>query len=181
MSLSFLGPLHPLIVHTPIVMLIFSAFFAVVGRLFDRDWLRKTSVLMLVFGFLGAFLAVRSGTIAHRVPEHQQGVPEKAIDEHGGGGVWVMYLSGGALLTLGIASRLAGGAASALSLVALLLQLLAASAVSVTAYRGGKLVYEHGANVKVDGQLVKSANAGKQAPDEDEEGERGREHGRPDR
>src|SRR5438552_4021333 len=106
MSLSFLGPLHPLIVHTPIVMLIFSAFFAVVGRLFDRDWLKKTSALLLVFGFLGAFLAVQSGNVAHRVPEHQQGVPEKAIDEHGGGGVWVMYLSGGALVVLGIAARL---------------------------------------------------------------------------
>src|ERR1051325_10536522 len=105
MSLSFLGPLHPLIVHTPIVMLIFSAFFAVVGRLFDRDWLRKTSVLMLVFGFLGAFLAVRSGTIAHRVPEHQQGVPEKAIDEHGGGGVGVMYLSAGSSTASGSGRR----------------------------------------------------------------------------
>ena len=173
MSLSFLGPLHPLIVHTPIVMLIFSAFFAVVGRLFDRDWLKKTSALLLVFGFLGAFLAVQSGDVAHRVPEHQQGVPEKAIDEHGGGGVWVMYLSGGALVVLGIAARLEGGAANALSLVALLLQLLAASAVGVTAYRGAKLVYEHGANVKVDGRLVKSANAGKQAPDADDERGRG--------
>src|ERR1043166_5891820 len=181
MSLSFLGPLHPLIVHTPIGMLIFSAFFAVVGRLFDRDWLKKTSTLMLVLGFLGAFLAVRSGKIAHRVPEHEQGVPEKAIDEHGGGGEWVMYLSGGALVALGLASRLAGGAANALSLVALLLQLLAASAVSVTAYRGGKLVYEHGANIKVDGQLVTSANAGKQAPGTDEEDGRGEEHARPAR
>ena len=66
MSFSFLGPFHPQIVHTPIVMLIFSAFLALVGRLFDREWLRKTSVLMLVFGFLGAFLAVQSGKPAHR-------------------------------------------------------------------------------------------------------------------
>ena len=69
MSFSFLGLYHPQIVHTPIVMLIFSAFFALVGRLFDRDWLQRTSVLMLVFGFLGAFLAVQSGNSAHRVPE----------------------------------------------------------------------------------------------------------------
>ena len=31
MNLSFLGPFHPQIVYTPIVMLIFSAFFAL-GR-----------------------------------------------------------------------------------------------------------------------------------------------------
>lgn len=162
MSFSFLGPFHPQIVHTPIVMLIFSAFLALVGRLFDREWLRKTSVLMLVLGFLGAFLAVQSGKPAHRVPEHDQGVPEHDIDEHAAGGQWVVYLSGGALVVMGIASRLQGGAANALGIVALLLQLCAAGAVGLTGYRGGRLVFEHGANVKVDGQLVKSANAAKQ-------------------
>ena len=172
MSLSFLGPFHPQIVHTPIVMLIFSAFFALVGRLFDRDWLRKTSVLMLVVGFLGSFIAVQSGKPAHRVPERQQGVPEKDIDEHAAGGWWVVYLSGGALVVIAIASRLQGGAASALGMLALLLQLCSAAAVGLTAYRGGRLVYEHGANVKVDGQLVKGANAGKHAEDSDEAGEK---------
>jgi len=175
MSFSFLGPFHPQIVHTPIVMLIFSTFLALVGRLFDREWLRKASVFMLVFGFLGAFLAVQSGKPAHRVPEREQGVPEHDIDEHAAGGQWVLYLSGGALVVIAIASRLQGGAASALGILALLLQLCAAAAVGVTAYRGGRLVYEHGANVKVDGQLVKSADAakhkaepGQQKPEGDE-------------
>jgi hypothetical protein len=36
---------------------------------------------------------------------------------------------------------------------------MSAAAVTRTAYLGGKLTFEHGANVKVDGQLVKSANA----------------------
>src|SRR6266487_4317179 len=98
--MPFLGPFHPQIVHTPIVMLIFSAF-----------------------------LAIQSGKPAHRVPEHEQGVPEKDIDEHGEGGERVMYLAGGALVVLGIASRLQGTAANALSIVALLLQIGAAMLV----------------------------------------------------
>jgi len=159
MNLSFLGPFHPQIVHTPIVMLIFSAFFAILGRLMDRDWLRKASVIMLVFGFLGAFLAVQSGKPAHRVPEHEQGVPEKAIDDHEMVGERVMWLSGAAVVALGLASRLKGGAASALGTIAFLLQLLAAGGVGFTAYLGGKLVYDHGANVHVDGHLVKSVHA----------------------
>lgn len=171
MSLSFLGPFHPQIVHTPIALLIFSAFFAIVGRLFDRDWLRKASVLMLVFGFLGAFLAVQSGKPAHRVPEHKQGVPEEAIDSHGESGERVMYLAGGALVALGIASRLQGGAANAIGMLALLLQIAAAVLVGVTGHKGGQLVYEHGANVKVDGQLVKSVNAKPES--EPREGDRG--------
>lgn len=157
--MNFLGPLHPQIVHTPIVLIIFSAFFALVGRLTDRDWLKKTSVLLLVFGFLGAFLAVQSGKPAHRVPEHQQGVPEQAIDTHEMLGERTMYLSGLALVALFIAARLKGGAASAVGALALILQLLAAGCVAYTGYLGGKLVFDHGANVKVDGQLVKSIHA----------------------
>ena len=169
MSLSFLGPLHPQIVHTPIVMLIFSAVLALAGRLLDRDWLRKTSVLMLVLGFFGAFFAVQSGKPAHKVPEHDQGVPEQAIDEHAEGGERVMYLAGAALVLIGIASKLKGSVANAVGILALLLQIGAAVLVGITARRGGDLVYAHGANVKVDGQLVKSANAGKKAMEEGNE------------
>ena len=74
-----LGQFHPQIVHTPVALLIFSAFFAIVGRLFDREWVRKASVLLLVFGFLGSFVAMRSGLAAHRVPEHEQGTWTKAV------------------------------------------------------------------------------------------------------
>lgn len=156
---NFLGPFHPQIVHTPVALLVFSAFFALVGRIMDRDWLKKTSVLLLVFGFLGAFLAVQSGKPAHRVPEHQQGVPEQAIDTHEMLGERTMYLAGLALVALFIASRLKGGAAAAVGALGLILQLLAAGCVAYTGYLGGKLVYDHGANVKVDGQLVKSVHA----------------------
>jgi uncharacterized membrane protein len=167
---AFLGPFHPQIVHTPIVMLIFSAFFALVGRLFDREWLKKMSVVMLVIGFIGAYLAIQSGRPAHRVPERQQGVPEHDIDEHSDGAQWVLYLSGGALGVMFIASRLQGGAANALGLLALVMQLCAAAAVGVTAWRGGKLVFDHGANVKVDGQLVKSTHAARQQTEPDSAG-----------
>ena len=159
MNLSFLGQFHPQIVHTPIVLLIFSAFLALVGRLMDRDWLKKASVVLLVFGFLGAFCAVQSGKPAHRVPEHQQGVPEKDIDTHEMMGERTMYLAGLALVALFAASRLKGGAAAAVGGLGLILQLLAAGAVGYAAHLGGQLVYQHGANVKVDGQLVKSVHA----------------------
>jgi uncharacterized membrane protein len=163
MNLSFLGPFHPQIVHTPIALIIFSAFFAVIGRITDREWLKKAALVMLVFGFIGAWVAVQSGTPAHRVPEHEQGVPELAIDTHAMLGKRTMWLSGLALVALLGATRLKGGAASAVSALGLILQLLAAGAVGYTGYLGGKLVYDHGANVKVDGQLVKSVHAAERA------------------
>ena len=174
MNFSFLGQFHPHIVHTPVAMLIFSAFFAILGRLMDRDWLKKASMVMLVFGFLGAFVAEQSGKIAHRVPEREQGVPEEAIDTHAAFAQKVTLLAGGALVAMLVATRLKGGAASAVSVLALILQLGAAVMVGFTARLGGKLVYEHGANVHVDGQLVKSIHAGEKPADEpgEEPGER---------
>ncbi len=158
--MDFLGPFHPHIVHTPIALLIFSALFAIAGRLLDREWLRKAAVVMLVIGFIGSWLAEQSGKPAHRVPEHDQGVPEEAIDEHSDAAQWVTRTSGGAVVALAIASRLKGGAAGAVSGLALVLQIMAAVAVARTGFLGGRLTYEHGANVRVDGQLVKSARAG---------------------
>ena len=159
MNLSFLGPFHPQIVHTPVALLIFSALFALAARLYDRDWLKKTSVLLLVIGFAGAWLAEQSGKPAHRVPEHEQGVPEAAIDEHAEAGERVVLLAGGAIVAIGLASRLTGFAAGALSGVGLALQVAAAIMVGIAGFHGGKLVYEHGANVRVQGSLVKSSDA----------------------
>jgi uncharacterized membrane protein len=157
---DFLGPFHPQIVHTPVALLIFSAFFSILGHVMDRDWLKKTAVLLLVFGLVGSFLAEQSGKPAHRVPEREQGVPEDAIHEHSDAAEWVTRTAAGALVALGIATRLKGGARTAVTGLALLLQVMAAVAVGRTALLGGKLTYDHGANVRVDGQLVKSANAG---------------------
>lgn len=154
--MDVLGQFHPQIVHTPVALLIFSAFFAIVGRLFDREWVRKASVLLLVFGFLGSFAAMRSGFAAHKVPEHEQGVSEEAIDEHRDMGQRTFYVAGGALVALLVASRLAGPAAAAVSALALVLQIGAAVMVGVAGHEGGELVYEHGANVRVGGQLVRS-------------------------
>ena len=154
--MDFLGPFHPQIVHTPIALLIFSAFFAIVGRLFDRDWLRKSAMLMLVFGCLGAYFAIESGKPAHRVPEHEQGVPEEAIDEHAAIAHNTFKFAVAALIAYAIATRLKGGPKKVLVGTGLVLQVLAAVGVGLAGKEGGELVYEHGANVHVAGELVKT-------------------------
>lgn len=154
-----LGQFHPQIVHTPIALLVFSAFFAIVGRLFDREWVRRTSVLLLVFGWLGAWVAVKSGGPAHRVPEHKQGVPEEAIDGHAELGRYTLWTAGAAVAAYALTTRLTGGAASAVTVLALLLQISAAVLVGVTGLRGGRLTYDYGANVRIGGVLVKNPGA----------------------
>ncbi|HEY5997935.1 MAG TPA: DUF2231 domain-containing protein, partial [bacterium] len=158
--MNLLGQFHPQIVHAPVALLVFSAFFAIVGRLFDREWVRRASVLLLVFGFLGAFAAVQSGQVAHRVPEHDQGVSEEAIDEHALLGRWTLWVAGAAVIAQLAASRFPGGAAGAVPALALVLQLAAGVLVGITGFHGGRLTYEYGANVRIGGVLVKNPGAG---------------------
>lgn len=157
-----LGQFHPQIVHTPVALLVFSALFAIAGRLFDREWVGKAAVLLLVFGFIGAWAAVQSGGPAHRVPERRQGVPEEAIDSHAQAGRLTMWVAGAALVAHAASARLTGGAAGAVSAIALLLQIAAAVFVGIAGFRGGRLTYEYGANVKVGGVLVKNPGAGRE-------------------
>ena len=56
-----LPPIHPLVVHTPIAMLIVSFFFDLVGRATDVGWWRKAAFAMLVVGAIGAWAAVWTG------------------------------------------------------------------------------------------------------------------------
>lgn len=147
-------PPHPVIVHTPVALLVFSALFAIGGRLFDRDWVRRASVLLLVFGFLGAIAANLSGNAAESVAEERQGVPERPLEDHEKAGRMVMFVSGAAVLAFAGASRSPERAKRLLGTVGVILQLAAAAAVIRTGFLGGELTYEHAAGVRVGGEFV---------------------------
>jgi len=145
-------PLHPLIVHTPVAMLIVSALFELVGRATDVAWWRKAAFAMLIVGVLGAAAAVRTGEEAGEAAE-KHGVPEQAVDAHEEMAVVTLWVGVAAVLARAVAGRmgpLRGGVAG----LALVLHLAAAVTVGITGYRGGKLVFEHGASVRVNGQPV---------------------------
>jgi uncharacterized membrane protein len=178
-----LGPFHPQIVHFPVALLLVSVVLSLAGRALDREWLRRAGTSLLVLGFLGAVAATLSGDAAHETPEDVQGVPEAAIEAHEDMAKVAMFLAGGAVVALGLAGRVRA-ASGALSALALLLQLAAAVAVGVAGHRGGALVYEHGANVRVGGALVRHPGAAA-APASDAaaggHGQEGREGGREER
>jgi len=150
-----LAPLHPLIVHTPIALMIVSLLFEIVGRATDSAWWRNAAFAMLIVGTLGACAAVLSGEPAANRAEKLQGVPEDAIDSHEDAGKIAMWMGIGAVVTRAIAGGM-GAARPIVAALALLLHVFAASAVGMASYRGGKLVYEHGAGVRVHGELIRS-------------------------
>jgi uncharacterized membrane protein len=173
--MEFLGPFHPQITHGPIVLIIVGLLFEVAGRALDRDWWRKAAFAMLILGVVGAYLAVQSGEGASEVVE-KQGVPEHTVDAHGDLGKLALWFGLGAVVARAVAGRL-GPVRGAVSALGLALHLAAAVAVGIAAHRGGQLVFEHAANVRLHGALVSpgppgsgKAAAGEHAGEEHESG-----------
>jgi uncharacterized membrane protein len=165
--MEFPGAFHPQIVHTPIALIIVGAVFELIGRATDIDWWRKAAFAMLVIGVLGAGAAVLSGQEAGESAEHQ-GVAESAVDAHEDIAKVTLWIGIAAVLARALAGR-AGRAKAAVGLLALGLHLAAAVTVGIAGYRGGKLVYEHGANVKVKGAAVTSDGPAKPAEHESDD------------
>lgn len=149
-------PLHPVIVHTPIALILFSLLFDIVGRLTDLAWWRKAAFAMLIFGVIGAWAAVYTGNAAEEAAEHQ-GVMHDAIEAHESAGTITAWLGTLAVIARALAAR-TGAARTAFSILALVTHLLTAGAVSVAGFRGGILVYEYGAGVKAAPQTPGSGS-----------------------
>jgi uncharacterized membrane protein len=120
----------------------------------DRDWWRKAAFAMLVLGVLGAFLAVQSGDAAGE-PAEKQGVPEEAVDAHEDMGKLALWFGLGAVVARALAARM-GPVRGVVAGLGLALHLVAAIVVGIAAHRGGQLIFEHGAGVKLHGRLLES-------------------------
>jgi len=162
--MEFLAPFHPQITHVPIVLIPLAFLFELAGRALDRDWWRKAALATLVAGVIGAWLSVQSGHGAEETAD-KQGVPQEAIDEHEEMATLTLWLSLAALAARAVAARTGRGApdpaspgARAWSAVViglgLALHLAASITVAVAAHRGGRLVFEHGANVRLHSRLI---------------------------
>jgi uncharacterized membrane protein len=156
--MEFLSQFHPQIVHFPIVLLILSLAFDVVGRATDSTWWRKASLALLVIAVLGGVAGVLTGERVSEKAEERQGIPEAVVDAHGDMGKLATWFACGALAARLVENGLPS-ARTLVGVVALLLQLGSALAVGLAGYRGGKLVYEHGAGVTIDGKLIRAPGA----------------------
>ncbi len=140
-------PLHPAVVHFPIVfMMLLPLIAAAVWLAIWRGSLRPGSWLLVVAlgaALLGsAWLAEQSG--AREEERVEEVVSEHAIEEHEEGAERFVILSGLALLLLaaGLLPGRAGTAARGLGVLASLGLMLAGWQVG---HSGGVLVYEHNA------------------------------------
>lgn len=147
-------PLHPAVVHFPIVLILLGAATAVVAAVWRRSPLPVMAAVLLGLGALGAWAAVESGESAGGLLETGTPGVEALIDAHE---TWAQR-------TLGVSCIAALAAASAavverwprvargLALLAALASVAAAYTVYETGHRGGALVYKHAAGVELASQ-----------------------------
>ena len=145
------NPLHPALVHFPIVLLLLGTVAAVVAAVWRKHHLPVLAAALLAMGALGTWAAVASGESDGGLIENASPQLNSLVDAHETWAKRTLTISilaavaaGGAVLT----ARWPG-IARALAIVAALASVGAAFGVYQTGHRGGALVYRHGAGVEV--------------------------------
>ncbi len=142
-------PLHPAIVHFPIVLLLLGAPLAVVA-VFVRKWhLPLLAAVVLALGGAGAITAAWSGGKDAEMVFELSGNGDEILDTHE---EWGERTRNVAILAAVLAAASAAlfrkpKAGMAIGALAALAAIGAAYCVAETGHYGGRLVYKHGAGV----------------------------------
>lgn len=136
-------PIHPMIVHFPIALLIASVVLDLLAFRWLTKSFREASLYTLIGGLLGAVLAIVTGSLAEDLVV-KGGAPKAVIERH----ETLAYVSTAlfaALLAMKILIR--SGRLRELPVLSLAVGLVGLGVLSVAGYFGGSLVYEFGAGV----------------------------------
>jgi len=154
------NPLHPAVVHFPIVLLLLGAIVAVAAVFWRKHGVPALAAGLLVLGMLATWGAVQSGKSDGGLVENTAPQVNALIEAHE---TWAKRT-----LTISIFAVLAAGGsvvmarrpriARAVAVVAALVSVTAAYSVYETGHRGGALVYRHGTGVEL--AATQSTNPG---------------------
>ena len=147
--ITFPQPLHPAIVHFPIVLLLLGAAVAVLA-VFVRRWhMPLFAAILLSLGAIGAVAASATGEQEEEKVEHSIPAAEPLLEEHEdwgdlarNAGIVAAVL---AVIAAAVARKPVGG--RALSALTACAALVAGYCVAQAGQFGGELVYRHGAGV----------------------------------
>jgi len=166
------NPLHPALVHFPIVLILVGAVAAVAAAFLRRGHLPLMAAILLGLGALGALAAVQTGEeeggLAGMMPEST----ETILDEHED---WAETTRSLAIVAAILAAASAGlirfpRTARALGAVTAFAALAAAYAVAQAGHYGGQLVYQHGVGINLAaGQTDGQSDVAPVKEDDDED------------
>lgn len=160
-------PLHPAIVHFPIVLILLGCGAAVVATVWRKTHLPGLAALLLVLGALGCWAAVKSGESDGGLLEGGSPPREALVDAHENWAKRTLAIS--TFAAFAAATSVMGARwprfARTVAVLAALASVAAAYSVYQTGHRGGQLVYQHGAGVAL--AASKSAPAPNSPPKAD--------------
>ena len=145
------NPLHPAVVHFPIVLLLLGSVVAIAAVFLRKHGVPTVAAGLLVLGALGAWGAVESGESDGGLLENTSPQTDSLVEAHE---TWAKR----ALIISIFAAFAAGGSvlaarwpriARVVAVVAALISLAAAYGIYETGHRGGALVYRNGAGIQV--------------------------------
>jgi uncharacterized membrane protein len=136
-------PIHPMVVHFPIALLITSVVFDLLATRWCHKNLQDAGFYTLIAGLVGAAVAVLTGAIAEETAENL-GIPESVLGIHEGLGyaTFVFFIG---LLALRLLMR--WKLIKDMPALYLTMGFVGVVILTVTGYVGGSLVYDFGAGV----------------------------------
>jgi uncharacterized membrane protein len=148
-------PLHPAVVHFPIVLIVLGTLASVTAVFWRKGYVPAFAAALLVLGALGAWAAVATGESDGGLVENTSAGVEQLLEAHEN---WAKRTLTAAVVAAVIAvgaallfrfPRAARGprAAHGVAVAAALAAGVASWTVYETGHRGGALVYQHGAGV----------------------------------
>jgi uncharacterized membrane protein len=165
------NPLHPAVVHFPIVLLLLGAVVAIAAVFVRKYGVPVLAAGLLVLGALGTWGAVESGESDGRLVENTAPQVNDLVDAHQ---TWAKRT-----LAISIFAAFAAGCsvlarrpriARTVAVVAALVSVAAAYGIYETGHRGGALVYRHGAGIQApttQSLPAQSSNREARTPDTD--------------
>jgi len=147
-------PLHPAVVHFPIVLILLGTVIAVVAMFASRGVTTRISAIVWALAAAGAIAATWSGEEDEDAAENAGPAAKQLFEEHEQWGerarnaaILAALAAGAAAATVNRLPRFSGGAAVLTAVVSL----AASWCVMEAGHYGGKLVYQHGVGVSQSG------------------------------
>lgn len=131
-------PIHPLIVHFPIAMLILGTVAQIVA-LFKPDFFSKAATWLIAGGFIAGIITYMTGDAAEEYAKAHLSASHDAIETHESFAL-MSLIAFGLVIALKILHHYRPKARS-LNIIIILISLVGAVLIGVTGHYGGQLVY----------------------------------------
>lgn len=135
-------PLHPLVVHFPIALLLTATVIEIVNLFLKKDYLGKTSTILFVVGVVTGIGAFLTGDPAEEFAERKWGEAIEATVELHETMALVSLIIFGVVAALKLFGQKLKLNVQVIVVLAVLLGIVGSGTLAYTGHLGGKMVYE---------------------------------------